>query len=316
VKRHSKVFPARTSSQWTEEQEDQMSYPIEECIAVNTLDIARRLHVCEDVLARARNAPAAASLVPYAQATLDLHIAAVSRDAEWQLAQQDHALHDDGAMALHKVVTRTLSTFEATLEWVEATGSPEEQQAARATREMALPNQTGGVSTKVYVGMYAYLKVMLTRLAGPEFAVAMALPAVAMCVERLAKFNEEFGSKLTRPERMTFDDVKRADLESYVAYVSLYARICGTFPTNDADDLTVRSALLQPAFDAQAEAAKHRADRRAAMEAEREAAKATAGATSTGGSAQAASAEGEEPSAGDAAGDSAAGDEAAETPSS
>lgn len=241
-----------------------MTFDIQSCVPVQVLDPARRLHVCEDVLARCAHVPGAARLVPHAQRALDLHLVALERAAEWQLAQQDVARHEEGAVELYKLVSRTVTNLDATLEWLEATGAADEAEQARAVRAAAVPKGVGAVTSQVYVGVYATVKVMLTRLAGPDFASAVAVPAIAQCLDRLATLNDAFGGKLTRPERMTYDVVREADATSFEAYVALYARIVGMFPTNDEADLGARSRLLEPAFAAQAEAAKHRAERRAA----------------------------------------------------
>jgi hypothetical protein len=81
-------------------------------------------------------------------------------------------------------------------------------------------------------------------------------------VARIEEVNARYGRALTRPERMSFKEVREANLVAWVGLVEVVARILGTFPTNEPAHVDARRTLLQPIADQEAEAALLRARRK------------------------------------------------------
>jgi hypothetical protein len=187
---------------------------------------------------------------------------ALALAARWNKAGEDHAIHAEDARKLDALVDRGLSGFHDSLQLAVRALGEAQAGPAQALLEVFFPKGPGALTNLPYVDQHALVTQMLERLAEPVHRDAIATLHLQVWVERIREVNHRYGRALSRPERLTYEQVAAADRAGWMAMLSVIARVLGLHPTDSEPDLQGRRALLQPLTDQQEEMASLRARRR------------------------------------------------------
>ena len=238
-----------------------MTFVIQQLLTLPHLTSARRLLALQRMSARAALRTDCVPLMgPLGKASKVQEKALAVAD-QWRKADGDRALHADGAKSLDGAVDRMVTGLHAVLENIARSFGPDEVKLAQKLLEEVFPNGAGELVSLPYVEEHGAVVTILNRLQTDLAANVKGLELESW-VRRLAKLVDDYGLALTRPERLTWDDVVAADNAGHEALAEVVARILGLFPTNTPADVAARTELLGPVADQQEEITKLRASRK------------------------------------------------------
>jgi hypothetical protein len=226
-----------------------MTIPVQSLVNCTRMNRARRRAGLRKLLALARQNPAYETLVAHALAAIELHNEASRVAADWRRARKYDNQHAPGAKEADRLVDRAVSGLHGYLETVAETWEPELAALARDLLDRLFPGGPIEYTSLPYAEEHEEVNTLLETLYGASCAEAREKLPILVLIDRLAQLNTAYGRLLVQPERLLFEQVRAADDRSYGAYVSIFARVIGLFPTDDATDLTQRSELLAPLFE-------------------------------------------------------------------
>jgi hypothetical protein len=237
------------------------SFGLQEFLALPKLTPGRRRKALER-MRQAAVARGLASIVTAIDAAIRLEDHALALTVRWNGAAEDHAMHADGAQKLDAQLDRSLSGLYESLQLkFRAFDEPEVSQA-RALLEALFPKGPGAVTSLPYVDRNALVGSLLARMAEPAHRDALTALHLWDWVERIREINDQYGRALSRPERLTHEQVVAADRAGWAAMLSVVATVLGIYPDDTQADIEGRRALLQPLTDQQDEMSTLRARRR------------------------------------------------------
>lgn len=237
------------------------TFSIYEFLALPKLTPGRRMKALERMrlAAVARGLTDLVTAIDGAIRVEDHALALVMR---WEAAAADHAMHAGGAQKLDAQLDRALSGLHESLQLKVRAFEGSQAQMAHALIEALFPKGPGPITSLPYVDQNAQVSTLLVKMGVSPHRDALVALHLQDWVERIREVNEQYGRALTRPERLTHEQVVAADRAGWTSMLSVVARVLGAFPEDTDGDRQGRRDLLQPLTDQQDEMSALRARRR------------------------------------------------------
>ncbi len=239
---------------------------IETLVKVPRLTPGRRRQALKRMRAVMASMPAVPGLDEAMDTAEALHSELARLVNEWRRVQDDVAMHTQTAGALDNQVDRLLSAFHNHLRDAADLHGADSPVAASAAvlLDRLFAGGVRQITALPYVDQHEAVAALIEQMqTEPAVTEAIATLGIEDVVGHLAGLNEAYGAALSKPQRMTYGELRDRDREAWMSVVAVVARIAGAFPSSSDEDGAARDALLGP-LEAQAEEMSRLRARRAA----------------------------------------------------